>query len=106
VALLGIATDCTYAQDFANEQAARENVLDMMNSASAVYERTFNISLGLQNLNVLPADCPGTPASGTEWNQACSSSVDISDRLNLFTAWRGQQRDSNSLAQASRRTAV
>ncbi|EGP91629.1 uncharacterized protein MYCGRDRAFT_67183 [Zymoseptoria tritici IPO323] len=97
VALLGIATDCTYAQDFGGDtQKARENVLDMMNSASAIYERTFNISLGLQNLNVLPPECPGTPASGTEWNQACSSSVDISERLNLFSAWRGNQKDSNS----------
>jgi hypothetical protein len=97
VALMGIATDCTYAQDFnGNEQAARENVLEVVNSASEVYERTFNISLGLQNLNVLDSECPGTPASGTEWNQACSSSVDISDRLNLFSAWRGRQQDSNS----------
>lgn len=97
VALMGIATDCNYWNDFQqNETAIRENVLDAVNSASAVYERTFQISLGLQNLQIIKADCPGTPAAATEWNQACSDSVDISARLNMFSAWRGSQSDTNA----------
>ncbi|KAI5369245.1 putative peptidase M12B, ADAM/reprolysin, Disintegrin domain, Disintegrin domain superfamily [Septoria linicola] len=96
VALLGVATDCTYTADFNSTETARRNVIDQINTASQIYESTFNISLGLQNLTVSDANCPGTPVAATEWNQACSSSVDISQRLNMFSSWRGNQRDSNA----------
>jgi hypothetical protein len=96
VALVGVATDCTYTADFNSTQTAREHIIDQMNTASGLYESTFNISLGLQNLTVSDAICPGTPVSAMEWNQACSDSVDISARLNMFSAWRGNQRDSNA----------
>lgn len=97
VALIGVATDCTYTNSFNSTQSVRENVINQMNTASALYERTFNISLGLQNLTVSPASCPGTPAQATEWNQDCSDNVDIQDRLNMFSAWRGLQSDNNAL---------
>lgn len=96
VALVGVATDCTYTNSFNSTETVRQNVISQMNTASALYESTFNISLGLQNLTVSDASCPGTPAQATEWNQACSDSVDIQDRLNYFSAWRGTQQDSNS----------
>jgi hypothetical protein len=96
VALVGVATDCTYTGAFNSTESARENVIQQMNSASAVWENTFNISLGLANLTISDAQCPGTPSQNTAWNQGCSDGVDIQDRLNLFSAWRGQQRDSNS----------
>lgn len=96
VALVGVATDCTYTAGFSSSQAARENALAQMNQASAVWERTFNISLGVQNIIVSDSTCPGTPAQATRWNQACSDSVSISDRLNYFSAWRGRQQDNNS----------
>ncbi|PPJ53902.1 hypothetical protein CBER1_04595 [Cercospora berteroae] len=96
VALMGVATDCTYTSDFEDEQAARENVIDQVNRASAIYENTFNISLGLQNLTVFPANCPGTPVAASEFNQQCSDSVDVSNRLNMFSRWRGTQTDSNA----------
>jgi len=96
VALVGVATDCTYTGEFNSTESARENVIQVMNAASAVWENTFNISLGLANLTISDAQCPGTPSQNTAWNQGCSDSVQIQDRLNLFSAWRGQQRDSNS----------
>lgn len=96
VALVGVATDCTYTGAFNSTESARENVIQQMNSASAVWENTFNISLGLANLTISDAQCPGTPSQNTAWNQGCSDGVDIQQRLNLFSAWRGQQRDSNS----------
>lgn len=96
VALVGVATDCTYTNDFNSTQSARENVINQMNTASAVWERSFNISLGLQNLTISDATCPGTPAQQTQWNQACSDNVDIQDRLNMFSAWRGTLSDNNS----------
>jgi hypothetical protein len=96
VALVGVAMDCTYTADFNSTQSARENVIDQMNTASGVWENAFNISLGLQNVTVSDANCPGTPNSATAWNQACSDNVDIQARLNLFSAWRGEQQDNNS----------
>lgn len=96
VALVGVATDCTYTATFNSSASARANVITVMNSASDLYERTFNISLGLQNLTVSDSNCPGSTQQATPWNVPCSNDVDLQDRLNLFSAWRGDQRDDNS----------
>ncbi len=96
VALVGVATDCTYTAAFNSTQTLRENVILQMNTASALWENSFKISLGLQNLTIQPKDCPGTPASTTMWNQPCTSGLDIQGRLNYFSAWRGTQPDDNS----------
>ncbi|KAK0639973.1 Disintegrin and metalloproteinase domain-containing protein B [Lasiodiplodia hormozganensis] len=96
VALVGVATDCTYTATFNSTESARANVISVMNSASDLYESTFNITLGLQNLTVSEATCPGTPPQSNPWNQGCSDSVTIQDRLNLFSEWRGAREDTNS----------
>ncbi|OAX78124.1 hypothetical protein ACJ72_07571 [Emergomyces africanus] len=103
VALIGVATDCSYAQSFGSErqqQLTRENVIKVVNSASQLYEETFNISLGLRHLNVFPPECPATPPSSAPWNVGCgeggSSGPNLGQRLNLFSAWRGKQRDNNA----------
>ncbi|EEH20901.2 hypothetical protein PABG_03132 [Paracoccidioides brasiliensis Pb03] len=103
VALIGVAADCTYTASFSSQQrdalqAARENIIQVVNGASQIYEQTFNISLGLRNLTVFPPDCPATAPSSALWNVDCSDngSPDISSRLNIFSAWRGQQQDNNA----------
>ena len=96
VALVGVATDCTYTQTFPNSSAAHQNVINQMNLASNLYEKTFNITLGLQNLTVVDANCPGTPPAALPWNEGCSDNVNIQDRLNTFSQWRGEQQDDNS----------
>jgi hypothetical protein len=96
VALVGVATDCSYTNTFDNDTDARQNVINQMNSASDVYEKTFNISLGLANLIISPRDCPGSAPSSAPWNVACSDSTDIQDRLNLFSSWRGGRNDNYS----------
>jgi hypothetical protein len=96
VALVGVATDCTYTGSFDSEEDMRKAVIDAMNSASSLYESTFDISLALRNLTVMPSECPGEPQSTTPWNVPCSSSTNIQDRLNLFSQWRGEQKDGNS----------
>ncbi|KAH8677336.1 ADAM protease ADM-B [Xylariales sp. PMI_506] len=96
VALVGIATDCTYTADFNSSSSARANIIQVVNSASQVYESTFNISLGIQNLTISDATCPGTAPSTAPWNVACSSSTTITDRLNLFSGWRGNFNDTNA----------
>ncbi|KAK6225932.1 adam protease adm-b [Colletotrichum tabaci] len=96
IALLGVATDCTYTAAFNSTQAVRQNIIDVINAASEVYESTFNISLGIQNLTISDANCPGQASSTAPWNVACSNSVTITDRLNLFSAWRGNSNDNNA----------
>lgn len=96
VALVGVATDCTYTADFANSSAARTNIINQMNLASQQYESSFNITLGLRNLTLSEASCPSTASTAVPWNIGCSSNTDIQDRLNLFSAWRGEQGDSNA----------
>lgn len=95
VALIGIATDCTYTASFNSTASARANVIAQINSASVQYENSFNISLGIQNLTISDPTCPGTAASSAPWNVGCSDSVNIQDRLNLFSAWRGNMTDTN-----------
>lgn len=97
VALIGIATDCTYSAEFdGNETAIRSNIINQVNTASQLYESTFDITLGIRNLTISPQACPSTASSDAPWNVACSDSVTITDRLNLFSAWRGQHEDSNA----------
>ncbi|KAK7629133.1 ADAM 8 precursor [Phyllosticta citricarpa] len=96
VALVGVATDCTYTGSFNSTESARQNVISVINSASDLYETTFNITLGLRNLTVSDANCPGTPQQATKWNQACADSITIQDRLNMFSEWRGARPDTNS----------
>lgn len=102
VALVGVATDCTYTAVFNSTNstnpgaAARANIISVLNSASVQYEDSFNITLGLQNLTVSDPACPATAAASAPWNIACSDSVTIQDRLNLFSAWRGQRNDNNA----------
>lgn len=96
LALIGVATDCSYTGSFNSSETAHANVITQINSASNVYENTFNISLGLKDLTVSNATCPGTPAAATPWNIGCGSSTSISDRLNAFSKWRSQRNDNNA----------
>ncbi|KXX82760.1 Disintegrin and metalloproteinase domain-containing protein B [Madurella mycetomatis] len=96
VALIGIATDCSYTADLGSEEAVTENVVQMVNSASQLYESTFNISLAIQNLTISPSTCPNSPPPSAPWNQPCGSSANIETRLSLFSEWRGQWSDTNA----------
>ncbi|KAI9162844.1 Disintegrin and metalloproteinase domain-containing protein B [Paramyrothecium foliicola] len=96
IALVGIATDCTYSATFNDTQAARSHIITMVNTASEVYESTFNITLGIQNLTISESACPSSSSGSTAWNAACDASTAITDRLNQFSVWRGEQSDNNA----------
>ncbi|EHK98165.1 putative Disintegrin and metalloproteinase domain-containing protein B [Glarea lozoyensis 74030] len=96
VALVGIATDCTYTAGFNSTESVRNNIISVINMASTQYEDSFNITLGLQNLTISDAACPATAQAAAPWNVGCSDSVTIQDRLNLFSAWRGERPDTNA----------
>ncbi|GBF61858.1 disintegrin and metalloproteinase domain-containing protein [Trichophyton mentagrophytes] len=98
VALIGVVADCTYTNTFASEMDARADIISVVNAASVVYEHSFNISLTLGEVNILPKNCPSTASSATPFNQQCDdraggSSFTLSDRLNTFSAWRGKKTD-------------
>lgn len=97
VALVGIATDCNYWEEFEeDEQDLRENIITMVNQASELYEDTFSISLGIKNLTIIDRNCTGSTSDSSPWNLPCSSGVSLNDRLNLFSQWRGRSIDSNA----------
>lgn len=95
VALIGVATDCSFTARFNSSQSAREHVINVVNTASNLYEHSFNISIGLRNLTVSEARCPESPPSGAQWNIPCSTG-NITSRLDLFSKWRGSQSDDNA----------
>lgn len=96
VAMIGVATDCSYTAEFDSLEDARENIISQVNIASQVYEDAFNISLAIRNLTISDPSCPSTGSSSTPWNLPCSSTADISRRLSLFSGWRSQFRDDNA----------
>ncbi|GLA82131.1 hypothetical protein AtubIFM56815_006310 [Aspergillus tubingensis] len=95
VALIGVATDCSFTGSFNNETAAKEWVISTVNSASNVYEKSFNITIGLRNLTITDSSCPDNPPAATAWNMPCSSG-NLTSRLDLFSKWRGEQSDDNA----------
>ncbi len=96
VASIGIATDCTYTAALGGKDAVTTNVIQMVNSASQLYESTFNISLAIQNLTISETQCPSTPPASALWNGPCSSTGSIEARLSQFSQWRGQWKDTNA----------
>ena len=96
VALIGVVTDCSYTGTFESKENASQNVITQINTASNLYEKSFSITLGLQNLTVTDAACPGVAAAATQWNIGCAGNTTITDRLNYFSEWRGERNDSNA----------
>ncbi|KJZ75042.1 hypothetical protein HIM_05528 [Hirsutella minnesotensis 3608] len=96
VALVGIATDCTYWQDFSSKEDIRKNIISMVNKASELYESTFKISLGIREIRISDKNCPATPAPASPWNIDCNGQFNITNRLNAFSQWRSQFQDANA----------
>ncbi|KAG0349564.1 hypothetical protein BG004_004417 [Podila humilis] len=86
---MGVAADCTYTQKYGSTAAARKQIFTDFNTASGIYESTFNVALGVITLNIVPGNCPSAPVKGEEWNQPCSPDYPINQRLSDFSAWRG-----------------
>lgn len=96
VALVGIATDCGYTASFASDEDVRKHIIEEMNNASQLFEETFDISLGIQNLTISDRVCPTSELASAKWNRPCSANLDINQQLNLFSAWRGERPDTNA----------
>ncbi|PFH50730.1 hypothetical protein AMATHDRAFT_75419 [Amanita thiersii Skay4041] len=90
VVYMGVAADCEYVAKQGSQDDARKNILNNWNTASGLYKSTFNISLGIVELQVQSANCPAQPDSNIPWNIPCSS-ADLNRRLSLFSQWRGNK---------------
>ncbi|GJN92635.1 hypothetical protein Rhopal_005670-T1 [Rhodotorula paludigena] len=106
VVFVGVAADCTYTQAYGSPAAAREQILTDFNQASALYQDSFNISLGIVELQVMNASCPSTQSEvdpAYPWNLPCQASsgstsagsstlgIDLNSRLSVFSQWRGDK---------------
>ncbi|KAI9281049.1 Metallo-peptidase family M12B Reprolysin-like-domain-containing protein, partial [Sporodiniella umbellata] len=89
VLYMGVAADCTYTKFYKSTDAARMQIINDWNSVSSVYSSSFNIGIGLINITIMDSGCPATVSSSTAWNQPCSTSYSISQRLSDFSRWRG-----------------
>ncbi|KAJ9126030.1 hypothetical protein QFC24_002302 [Naganishia onofrii] len=93
VVYMGVAADCNYISTYGGSEQARTQILTNWNSITALYRRSFNISLGIIELNVMNETCPSASAassSSTQWNTPCAEGVTLNDRLSLFSEWRGR----------------
>ncbi|KAJ5515379.1 hypothetical protein N7527_006939 [Penicillium freii] len=95
IANIGIMTDCTYTASFNSSDSAQRYILNMVNTASVVFENSFNISLAVQNLTISDAECPSSTSDTTAWNVPCSQG-DLNARLQTFSRWRSSVNDENA----------
>ncbi|KAG1057461.1 hypothetical protein G6F43_000711 [Rhizopus delemar] len=86
---MGVAADCTYTKFYKSTDATRMQIINDWNSVSSVYSSSFNIGIGLINITIMDSTCPSTVSTSTAWNQVCSTSYSISQRLSDFSKWRG-----------------
>lgn len=94
VVYIGMAADCSFTQLNGGSVAnTSTTLLNIMNSVSTIYRNTFNVSLGVVELDVRSAQCPSSTNSSVPWNVGCSgqSTLSIDDRLSAFSQWRGTQ---------------
>lgn len=95
IALIGLATDCTFREAFGSSEEMRRVLISMVNAASEVFEQTFNVSLAIRNLTISDEACPERARETTPWNVPCSAG-DIDWRLRQFASWRGSQDGANA----------
>ncbi|TFL06250.1 Metallo-peptidase family M12-domain-containing protein [Pterulicium gracile] len=92
VLYMGVAADCRYTATYRNPEEATQQILTNWNTASALYKNTFNISLGIVEVEVQDEACPSTPDPNKAWNVDCNG-VNLNQRLSLFSDWRGKRGD-------------
>ncbi|KAJ5449091.1 Blood coagulation inhibitor Disintegrin, partial [Penicillium cf. griseofulvum] len=100
VALIGIATDCEFTESFmatnsTAKEAAKDWIINVVNTASNLYEESFNVSIGLRNLTISETGCTSTGSAATPWNVDCNGG-NVTWRLNEFSKWRSTHSDDNA----------
>jgi hypothetical protein len=75
--------------NYKSPDAARKQILQDWGSASVVYEKSFNVTLGLIKMEILDQNCPKTVDPKFPFNRPCEDPYTINDRLSDFSQWRG-----------------
>ncbi|KAH9949455.1 Metallo-peptidase family M12-domain-containing protein [Amylocystis lapponica] len=91
IVYMGVAADCEYTSHYGGRSNATQQILTDWNAASALYKSTFNVSLGIIELQVQDTSCPNPVDQSAPWNVPCSPNVTLNDRLSMFSAWRGNK---------------
>ncbi|KAI8814300.1 Metallo-peptidase family M12B Reprolysin-like-domain-containing protein [Cladochytrium replicatum] len=87
---MAAAADCTYyAAQGSSETRVLQSLLSDWNTASQVYQQTFNIALRLINVTIMKTCTPNDP--NLKWNSECKASYTLNNRLSDFSKWRGTQ---------------
>ncbi|KAF8213764.1 Metallo-peptidase family M12-domain-containing protein [Mycena galopus ATCC 62051] len=91
VLYMGVAADCVYTSTYGSRENATSQILNDWNAASALYKTTFNVSLGIVELQIQDEVCPNPVNTSFPWNTNCTADVTLNDRLSLFSQWRGDK---------------
>lgn len=94
VLFVGVAADCTATQVFGSTNEAKQTILSLINSVSGIYSRTFNISVGVVEMQVMDPVCPSSQTESEPWNVPCATTangIDLNTRLSLFSQWRANK---------------
>jgi len=95
VLFMGVAADCEYTSKYGSQDNATKQILTNWNSASTLYKTTFNVSLGIVEIQVQDPICPSAPDPALPWNVPCAG-AELDTRLSLFSRWRGDKGDDGS----------
>lgn len=82
---MGVAADCSYVSYYGSVEKAFQQILSDWNKASAIYESTFNVALGVIEVQLHDV-CDISSAKA--WNRQCSQDYRIDRRLDDFSEWR------------------
>jgi hypothetical protein len=82
--------DCGYMREYGgSREEAQAAIISDFNLASEVFERQFNIELGLTDIHLMEAcRSPNEEDPRTRWNDQCSRVPSMEERLSLFSAWQ------------------
>lgn len=72
IAYIGVAADCNYTASFDSTDDARRHILNVVNTASVVFENSFNVSISIRNMTISDPECPESVSETTQWNVPCS----------------------------------
>jgi hypothetical protein len=87
ILVMAVAADCSYVSTKGSASQALEAIISDWNTASKVFQTSFNVALALIKVQIEQTCTPED--SLKTWNRECSSSYTISDRLSDFSKWRG-----------------
>lgn len=87
---MGVAADCSYVAKFGSADEARIQIISDWNMVSGLYEKEFNVKLGIIKIEIPSSRCSSTDPS-ILWNRECSDAYTMTSRLDDFSAWRAKK---------------